>query len=80
MIRVLLADDHAVVRTGFRLLLQSQPDISVVAEAPSGEAACQMFAELRPDVVVMDLGMPGMGGLEAMRFFTDSKNVCIDLG
>jgi two-component system, NarL family, invasion response regulator UvrY len=67
MIKVLLADDHAVVRTGFRLLLQSQPDISVVAEAPSGEAACQMFAELSPDVVVMDLGMPGMGGLEAMR-------------
>ncbi|MGR9796722.1 response regulator, partial [Escherichia coli] len=67
MIRVLLADDHAVVRTGFRLLLQSQPDISVVAEAQSGEAACQMFTELSPDVVVMDLGMPGMGGLEAMR-------------
>jgi two-component system, NarL family, invasion response regulator UvrY len=67
MIKVLLADDHAVVRTGFRLLLQSQPDISVVAEAQSGEAACQMFTELGPDVVVMDLGMPGMGGLEAMR-------------
>jgi two-component system invasion response regulator UvrY len=66
MIRVLLADDHAVVRTGFRLL-QSQPDISVVAEAQSGEAACQMFGELSPDVVVMDLGMPGMGGLEALR-------------
>jgi len=67
MIKVLLADDHAVVRTGFRLLLQSQPDINVVAEAQSGEAACQMFAELAPDIVVMDLGMPGMGGLEAMR-------------
>jgi len=67
MIKVLLADDHAVVRTGFRLLLQSQPDINVVAEAPSGEAACQMYAEVLPDVVVMDLGMPGMGGLEAMR-------------
>jgi two-component system invasion response regulator UvrY len=67
MIKVLLADDHAVVRTGFRLLLQSQPDITVVAEAQSGEAACQMYAELTPDVVVMDLGMPGMGGLEAMR-------------
>ncbi|MFL6600018.1 MAG: response regulator [Steroidobacteraceae bacterium] len=67
MIRVLLVDDHAVVRTGFRLLLQSQPDITVTAEAQSGEAACQMFAELGPDVVVMDLGMPGMGGLEALR-------------
>ncbi len=67
MIKVLSADDHAVVRTGFRLLLQSQPDISVIAEAQSGEAACQMYAELLPDVVVMDLGMPGMGGLEALR-------------
>ena len=67
MIQVLLVDDHAVVRTGFRLLLQSQPDINVAAEAPSGEAACQLYAELTPDVVVMDLGMPGMGGLEALR-------------
>ena len=67
MIKVLLVDDHAVVRTGFRLLLQSQPDINVLAEAQSGEAACQMYAELTPDVVVMDLGMPGMGGLEALR-------------
>lgn len=67
MIRVLLVDDHAVVRTGFRLLLQSQSDISVVAEAHSGETACQMYIDLAPDVVVMDLGMPGMGGLEALR-------------
>jgi two-component system, NarL family, invasion response regulator UvrY len=67
MIRVLLVDDHAVVRTGFRLLLQSQADVTVVAEAQSGEAACQMYSELTPDVVVMDLGMPGMGGLEALR-------------
>jgi two-component system invasion response regulator UvrY len=67
MIQVLLVDDHAVVRTGFRLLLQSQSDISVVAEAQSGETACQLYAELAPDVVVMDLGMPGMGGLEALR-------------
>jgi two-component system invasion response regulator UvrY len=67
MIQVLLVDDHAVVRTGFRLLLQSQPDINVAAEAQSGEAACQIYAELTPDVVVMDLGMPGMGGLEAVR-------------
>jgi two-component system invasion response regulator UvrY len=67
MIQVLLVDDHAVVRTGFRLLLQTQPDIKVVAEAQSGEAACQIYAELTPDVVVMDLGMPGMGGLEALR-------------
>jgi two-component system invasion response regulator UvrY len=67
MIRVLLVDDHAVVRMGFRLLLQSRSDISVVAEAESGEAACQRYLEANPDVVVMDLAMPGMGGLEALR-------------
>jgi len=67
MIRVLLVDDHAVVRMGFRLLLQSQPELSVIAEAESGEVACQRYFELSPDVVVMDLAMPGMGGLEALR-------------
>lgn len=67
MIRVLLVDDHAVVRMGFRLLLQSVQDLSVVAEADSGEAACQLYLEHHPDVVVMDLAMPGMGGLEALR-------------
>jgi two-component system invasion response regulator UvrY len=67
MIRVLLVDDHAVVRMGFRLLLQSQAEMSVIAEAESGEAACQRYLELTPDVVVMDLAMPGMGGLEALR-------------
>jgi two-component system invasion response regulator UvrY len=56
-----------VVRTGFRLLLQSIPDISVVGEAESGEAACKLYAELSPDVAVMDIAMPGMGGLEALR-------------
>jgi two-component system, NarL family, invasion response regulator UvrY len=67
MIRVMLVDDHAVVRTGFRLLLQAQREVSVVAEAESGEVACQRYLELTPDVVVMDLAMPGMGGLEALR-------------
>lgn len=67
MIRVLLADDHAVVRTGFRLLLQARADIAVVGEAESGEAACQHYLELSPDVVVMDIAMPGMGGIEALR-------------
>jgi two-component system invasion response regulator UvrY len=52
---------------GFRLLLQSVADMSVVAEAESGEAACQLYVEHNPDVVVMDLAMPGMGGLEALR-------------
>jgi two-component system, NarL family, invasion response regulator UvrY len=67
LIRVLLVDDHAVVRMGFRLLLQSRADMSVIAEAESGEIACQRYSELHPDVVVMDLAMPGMGGLEALR-------------
>jgi two-component system, NarL family, invasion response regulator UvrY len=67
MIRVMLVDDHAVVRTGFRLLLQAQADVEVVAEAESGEAACQRYLEVTPDVLVMDLAMPGMGGLEALR-------------
>jgi two-component system, NarL family, invasion response regulator UvrY len=67
VIRVLLVDDHAVVRTGFRLLLQARPDMSVVGEADSGEAACQRYLELSPDVVVMDIAMPGMGGIEALR-------------
>ena len=67
MIRVILIDDHAVVRMGFRLLLQSNTDISVVAEGDSGEAACQLVSEFSPDVIVMDLAMPGMGGLEALR-------------
>jgi len=67
MITVLLVDDHAVVRTGFRLLLQSVAEVSAVHEAESGEVACQRYTELAPDVIVMDLGMPGMGGLEALR-------------
>ena len=67
MTRVMLVDDHAVVRVGFRMLLQAAPDIQVVAEAESGEAACQRYAEAAPDVVVMDLAMPGMGGIEAVR-------------
>jgi two-component system invasion response regulator UvrY len=67
VIRILLADDHAVVRTGFRLLLQSSPEVTVVGEAESGEAACQRYVELSPDVVIMDIAMPGMGGIEALR-------------
>lgn len=67
MIRVLLADDHAVVRVGFRLLLQTAPDVTVVGEVDSGEAACQAYAPDEHDVLVMDLSMPGLGGLEAVR-------------
>lgn len=65
-INVMLVDDHAVVRMGFRLLLEGSPDIKVVGEAESGEEACRRFPELKPDVVVMDISMPGIGGLEAI--------------
>lgn len=65
-LRVMLVDDHAVVRMGFRLLLQGTADIEVVAEADSGEEAVRQFPEVHPDVVVMDISMPGIGGLEAI--------------
>jgi two-component system, NarL family, invasion response regulator UvrY len=67
IIRVLLVDDHTVVRSGLCRLLEQHPGIKVVAEAESGEQAYQVFGEYLPDVTVMDLSMPGMGGLEAMR-------------
>ena len=66
-IRVLLTDDHEVVRAGYTRLLESTSDINVIAEASSGEEACTSYFECRPDVLIMDLNMPGMGGLEACR-------------
>ena len=66
-IKVLLVDDHAVVRAGYRMLLQSSDNIEILAEASSGEQACRYYREMTPDVVVMDLTLPGMGGLEAIR-------------
>ncbi|MFA6230115.1 MAG: response regulator transcription factor [Rhodanobacter sp.] len=63
----MLVDDHAVVRVGFRMLLSASSDIEVVAEADSGELAYQRYVEITPDVVIMDLSMPGMGGIEAVR-------------
>lgn len=67
VIRVLLVDDHEVVRAGFRRLLGRRADIQVVGEAARGEEAYHLAGETAPDVVVMDLSMPGMGGLEAIR-------------
>ena len=63
----MLVDDHAVVRMGFKLLLQACPDIEVVAEADSGEAACLAYDQAAPDVVVMDIAMNGIGGIEAIK-------------
>jgi two-component system, NarL family, invasion response regulator UvrY len=70
-IRIMLADDHAVVRAGYRFLLENVQDIEVVAEAASGEEALTRFEEVRPDVLVMDLTMPGIGGMEAIRRLRD---------
>lgn len=64
---VLLADDHAVVREGYRRLLERTSDIVVLAEAGSGEDAYRLFAELAPDVTVLDINLPGIGGLECAR-------------
>lgn len=66
-IKVILVDDHAVVRAGFRMLLSAEADIDVIAEADRGEAACQLYLEQQPDVLVLDLSMPGIGGLESIR-------------
>jgi DNA-binding NarL/FixJ family response regulator len=66
-LRVLLADDHVTVRHGLKLLIDSQPDMKVVSEASDGETAVQRALMLRPDVVVMDISMPGMNGLVATR-------------
>jgi len=66
-ISLLITDDHALVRQGIRAFLEVQPDFIVVGEADSGETAVQMAAELVPDVVLMDLVMPGIGGVEATR-------------
>jgi two-component system invasion response regulator UvrY len=66
-INVMLVDDHAVVRMGFKMLLELDADIKVVAEAESGEQSIQRYMEFKPTVVVMDITMPGIGGLEAIE-------------
>lgn len=66
-IRVMLVDDHAIVRSGFRRLLEQEPGVQVVAEAASGEQAYALYVEHGPDVVVLDLSMPGMSGFETLR-------------
>ncbi len=70
MIRVVLADDQLLVRTGFRALLDAEDDIEVVGEAADGDEAVAVCADLRPDVVIMDIRMPGCDGLEATRQIT----------
>jgi two-component system, NarL family, invasion response regulator UvrY len=66
-VTVLLVDDHAVVREGYRRLLERRGDIAVLGEAADAEAACDLFTRLSPQVVVMDIALPGVSGIEAMR-------------
>jgi len=67
VIRILLVDDHALVREGTRRLLETENDVQVVAEASSGEEAVEVARSLQPDIAVMDIAMPGIGGIEATR-------------
>jgi len=67
MIRILLADDHALVRQGFRMILEAQPDMEIVGQAGSGNEAVELAEKLKPDVVVMDVAMPELNGIEATR-------------
>jgi DNA-binding NarL/FixJ family response regulator len=66
-IRILLVDDHAVVREGYRRLIEKHQGLKVIAEAPDGVAAYQLYKQHQPDVVVLDLSMPGQGGVEVIR-------------
>ncbi len=65
--RILLADDHTLLRAGIRALLEKQDDLEIVGEAANGQEAMNKVAELRPDVIIMDIAMPGMGGTEATK-------------
>jgi len=79
--RIMIADDHPVVREGFAAMIGTEPDMTVVAQARSGEEAIELFRRVRPDVTLMDLRMPGMGGVEAIRAlrreFPDSRLIVL---
>ena len=72
-VRVLLADDHQLMRSGVRLMLEREPDMSVVGEASDGREAVALAKSLRPDVVIMDIGMPNLSGIEAARQMTRER-------
>ena len=78
-ISVILVDDHDVVRTGLRSFLNTQEDIKVVAEARNGQEALSRAAEMKPDLVIMDITMPGMDGLEATRLLKIQNPECLVL-
>jgi two-component system response regulator NreC len=72
-IRILLVDDHSVLRAGLRALLEAEPDFRIVGEASTGEEGIEKATRLKPDVVVMDISMPGIGGLEATKQIAEAK-------
>jgi DNA-binding NarL/FixJ family response regulator len=73
-IRVLLADDHTLMRRGLRLIVEQQPDLVVVGEAEDGRQAVALSASLKPDVAVLDIGMPNLNGIEAAKQITDGES------
>ena len=72
-VRVLLADDHQLMRSGIRLMLEREPDLSVVGEASDGREAVALAKSLRPDIVIMDIGMPSLNGIEAAGLMTQEN-------
>jgi len=66
-LRILLADDHSVMRTGLRALLERQPGLEVVGESENGRETIKLADSLKPDIVIMDVGMPGLNGIEATQ-------------
>ena len=75
-LQIVLADDHAVVRKGFRLILNQEPDMEVIAEAGTGAEAVRLALELRPDILIMDIAMPEMTGVEATRRVRENCPEC----
>jgi two-component system invasion response regulator UvrY len=79
MTKILLVDDHAVVRAGFKMLLATCADMAVIGEASRGEQAIQLYQDLKPDIVVMDLSMPGIGGLETIHRIVQRDSLALIL-
>ena len=75
-VRILLADDHAVVRQGFRLILNQEPDLEVVGEAGNGRDAVRLVEELKPNMIIVDIAMPDMNGVEATRQIRQNSPQC----
>jgi DNA-binding NarL/FixJ family response regulator len=82
-IRILLADDHKLMREGLRMLIGEQPGMTVIAEAEDGETAVELVTRLSPDIVIMDISMPGLNGIEATRTIlasgTGSKIIALSM-